>query len=81
MPVVQGFKRKYLIQIFQAQPPVSTDHPYLKPSDISGNFSFFLNGYQTSNACVCMKERGHIMPEVLSFFSENRSIRLKLVRF
>ena len=65
MPVAQGFKRKGLIQIFWAQPPVSTDHPYLKPSEISGNLSLFLKVYQTSNACVCMKERGHITPEML----------------
>lgn len=60
------------LQIFWAQPPVSRDHPYLKPSEISGNFSLFLNVYQTSNAYVCIKERGHITPEMLWFFPENR---------
>lgn len=70
MPVAQGFKRKGLIQIFRAQPPVSTDHPYLKPSEISGSFSLFLNVYQTCNACICMKESGHITPEMLYFFQK-----------
>lgn len=68
MPIAQGFKRKGLIQIFWAQPAVSTDHPYLTPSEICGNFSLSVNAYQISSACVYMKERRHIAAEILYFF-------------
>lgn len=60
------------LQIFWAQPPVSRDHPYLESSEISGNFWLFLNVYQTSNAYVCMEERGHITSKMLCFIPENR---------